>query len=89
VLAVEDALLEHRVVSKARLRKRLPGAMRYGTLTAVLNHLEASGKIAYDGRTVLWMLPNEKLDAPDGASAVIKTGVQGASHGSHDREFQG
>jgi len=35
------------------------------------------------------MLPSEKLDAPDGASAVIKTGVQGASHGSHDREFQG
>jgi len=72
ILMVEETLLEHRVISKTQLWKRLPKAMQYGTLTTVLDYLEKSKKITYDGKAVLWIFSNEKLDALDDASVALK-----------------
>ncbi len=72
ILMVEDVLLEHRVLSKTQLWKRLPKAMQYGTLTTVLEYLEASKKITYDNNEVFWIFSNEKTDALDDASVTLK-----------------
>jgi len=72
ILMVEDTLREHRVISKTQLWKKLPKAMQYGTLTTVLDYLETSKKIIYDGKAVLWIFSNEKLDALDDASVTLK-----------------
>ena len=63
ILMIEDALLEMgEYPTKKALRGNLPNQVDYQTFNNVLDYLEASGKIMYNGRSIIYTAPNnEKL----------------------------
>ncbi len=63
ILMVEEALLNAgQYPTKKALLETLPRKMEYPTFNKVLNYLEASGKIMYNGRTVTYTgVNNDKL----------------------------
>jgi len=63
ILMVERAIVDAEdYPMKTQLWKRLPRRMLYHTFKRVLEYLEASNKIVYDGRKIIWVYPdNPKL----------------------------
>ena len=63
ILMVEEALLKMgEYPTKKALRETLPKKMEYQTFNNVLEYLEASGKIMYNGRAIIYTgVNNEKL----------------------------
>jgi len=63
ILMVEKALLEMgEYPTKKALRDKLPKQVEYQTFNNVLEYLEASGKIMYNGRSIIYTeVNNEKL----------------------------
>ena len=63
ILMVEEALLEMgEYPTKKALRENLPKQVEYQTFNNVLEYLEASGKIMYNGRSIVYTaVNNEKL----------------------------
>lgn len=65
IMMVEKAILEaENYPTKTELWHSLPKGIQYQTLARILDYLEASGKIAYDGRTIVYTgVDSEKLRA--------------------------
>ncbi len=63
ILMVENALLAvSEYPTKNALRKSLPRQIKDQTFNTVLSYLEESGKILYDGRSIIYTgINNEKL----------------------------
>lgn len=63
VLMVEDAIRNAKEYpSKRQLWLSLHKKMMYQTLNVILDYLEQSGKILYDGKSIIWIW-NPKLVA--------------------------
>ena len=63
VLMVEKTIREAgKYPSKTELWKALPKKIQYQTFRQILEHLERSNKIVFDGRKIVWVSPdNPKL----------------------------
>jgi len=63
ILMVEKAIRESKSYpTKKELLKSLPKQVQYQTLNRILEYLESSNKIAFDGRRIIWVFPdNPKL----------------------------
>ena len=63
VLMVERAVKESGTYpSKRQLWKSLPRKMQYQTFERIIDYLESSNKIIFDGRSIVWVFPdNPKL----------------------------
>jgi len=63
ILIVEKAIRESKSYpTKKELLKSLPKQVQYQTLNRILEHLESSNKIVFDGRRIIWVFPdNPKL----------------------------
>jgi mannose/fructose/N-acetylgalactosamine-specific phosphotransferase system component IIB len=63
ILMVEKAIREAESYStKKELLQSLPKQIQYQTFNRILEYLESSNKIAYDGRKIIWVFPdNPKL----------------------------
>jgi len=61
---VEKALKEARsYATKKELLESLPRQIQYQTFNRILEYLESSNKIVYDGRQIIWVFPdNPKLE---------------------------
>ncbi len=73
IMMVEKGILDSREYpTKMRLWKSLPKKIQYQTFQRILEYLEASGKIAYDGRLITYVgVDNEKLRALINSSVPI------------------
>ena len=61
ILMVEETLLElGEYPTKKALRENLPKQVEYGTFNRILEYLEASGKIMYNGRSIVYTAVNNK-----------------------------
>ncbi len=71
ILMVEKVIKESKsFVTKKSLLDSLPRKVQYSTFLTILDYLESSNKIAYDGHTIIWVFPdNPKL------VRLLKTGV--------------
>ncbi len=65
ILMVEKAILEaEEYPTRTRLWKCLPRKMQYQTFKRVLDYLEASGKIGFDQKKIVYTgVSNSKLEA--------------------------
>jgi hypothetical protein len=72
IMMVEKAILDSEdYPTKTQLWHSLPKGIQYQTLMRILDYLEASGKITYNGRTIIYTgVSNEKL------RALIETSVK-------------
>jgi len=63
ILMVERAIREAESgPTKKALLKTLPKQVQYQTFNRILEYLESSNKIVYDGRKIVWIFPdNPKL----------------------------
>jgi hypothetical protein len=63
VLMVEKAIREAKSYpTKRELLKSLPKQVQYQTFNRILEYLESSNKIVFDGRRIVWVFPdNPKL----------------------------
>jgi hypothetical protein len=63
ILMVEKAIKEaESYPTKKQLLQNLPKQIQYQTFNRILEYLESSNKIAYDGRKIIWIFPdNPKL----------------------------
>jgi hypothetical protein len=63
ILMVEKAIRESKSYpTKKELLKSLPKQVQFQTLNRILEYLESSNKIAFDGRRIIWVFPdNPKL----------------------------
>jgi len=63
ILMVEKALREaESYPTKKQLLESLPKQIQYQTFNRILEYLESSNKIIYDGRQIIWVFPdNPKL----------------------------
>lgn len=63
ILMVEKALREaESYPTKKQLLESLPKQIQYQTFNRILEYLESSNKIVYDGRQIIWVFPdNPKL----------------------------
>ncbi len=63
ILAVEQAIKSSGTYpTKKELWRSLPRKMQYQTFNRILEYLESSNKILMDGRSIVWIFPdNEKL----------------------------
>ena len=71
---VEEALLAMgEYPTKKALRDSLPKQIEYPTFNTVLSYLEASGKIMYNSRTIIYTgINNEKLENLITKGRIIK-----------------
>jgi hypothetical protein len=69
---VEKAIREAQSYpTKKSLLQSLPRRVQYQTFNRILDYLESSNKIAYDGKRIIWVFPdNPKL------RKLIETSVQ-------------
>ena len=74
ILMVEKALLEMgEYPTKKALRDSLPKKMEYPTFNKILDYLQASGKIMYNSRTIIYTgINNPKLRALISEGTIIK-----------------
>ena len=72
ILMVEKALSETKSYpTKKELLESLPKQIQYQTFNRILEYLESSNKIVYDGRQIIWVFPdNPKL------KKLIETGIK-------------
>lgn len=65
ILMVEKAIIASKEYpTRTELWKGLPRKMQYQTYWRILEYLEASGKIAFDGRKIIYTgINNPKLEA--------------------------
>jgi len=72
VLMVEDVLKKtNNLVTREKLKKKLPTKIMHQTLNVILGYLEDSGKIIDGRKGILWVYnPSKKLDE------VIKKGIK-------------
>jgi hypothetical protein len=65
ILMVEKAIIDsEEYPTRTELWKRLPRKMQYQTFKRILDYLEASGKIAFDRKKIIYTgVNNPKLDA--------------------------
>ena len=64
ILMVEKAIREapESYPTKKKLLQSLPKQIQYQTFNRILEYLESSNKIVYDGRKIIWVFPdNPKL----------------------------
>jgi hypothetical protein len=63
ILMVEKAIRESKSYpTKKELLKSLPKQVQFQTLNRILEYLESSNKIVFDGRRIIWVFPdNPKL----------------------------
>jgi hypothetical protein len=63
ILMVEKALREaESYPTKKQLLESLPKQIQYQTFNRILEYLESSNKIVYDGHQIIWVFPdNAKL----------------------------
>jgi hypothetical protein len=63
ILMVEKAIREaESYPTKKKLLQSLPKQIQYQTFKRILEYLESSNKIVYDGRKIIWIFPdNPKL----------------------------
>jgi hypothetical protein len=63
ILMVEKAIRESKSYpTKKELLKSLPKQVQFQTLNRILEYLESSNKIVFDGRRIIWIFPdNPKL----------------------------
>ncbi len=63
ILMVERAIKESKSYpTKKALLESLPRQVQYSTFQKILDYLESSNKIIYDGHTIVWVFPdNPKL----------------------------
>ncbi len=63
ILMVENTIKEAGTyLSKKSLLESLPRKVQYQTFNRILDYLESSNKIMYDGRQIIWIFPdNAKL----------------------------
>jgi hypothetical protein len=63
ILMVEQAIKEcGSYPTKKELLKSLPKKVQYQTFNRILDYLESSNKITFDGRKIIWVFPdNPKL----------------------------
>ncbi len=63
ILMVEKAIKEaESYPTKKKLLESLPKQIQYQTFNRILEYLESSNKIVYDGRQIIWVFPdNPKL----------------------------
>ncbi len=58
---VEKVLLEMKdYPTRMELWRALPRKMQYQTFKLILNYLEKSNKIMFDGNKIVWIFPNNK-----------------------------
>jgi hypothetical protein len=74
VLMVEQALLDMgEYPTKKALRESLPKQIEYPTFNEILAYLEASGKIMYNKRAIIYTgVNNEKLENLINKGKIIK-----------------
>ena len=74
ILMVENALLAiGEYPTKKALRESLPRQIEYQTFNTVLSYLEASGKVMYNGRSIIYTgINNEQLQALIDRGIIIK-----------------
>ena len=72
ILMVEKTILDaDRYFTRTDLWKNLPRKMQYQTFKRILDYLEGSGKIAFDGKRIIYTgVSNPKLEA------MMKTSVE-------------
>jgi hypothetical protein len=65
ILMVENAIREAEMYpTKRKLLKSLPRQIQYQTFNRILEYLESSNKIVFDGRRIIWVFAdNPKLKA--------------------------
>lgn len=63
ILMVENAIKESKsYTTKKELLESLPKKIQYQTFNRILDYLESSNKIMFDGRNIIWIFPdNPKL----------------------------
>ena len=63
ILMVENAIREAKsYLTKKELLESLPKKVQYQTFSRILEYLESSNKIVFDGRKIVWVFPdNPKL----------------------------
>jgi hypothetical protein len=63
ILMVENAIKESgSYPTKKELLQSLPKKIQYQTFNRILDYLESSNKIMFDGRNIIWIFPdNPKL----------------------------
>jgi len=73
ILMVEKAIIEaDEYPTRTELWKSLPRKMQYQTFKRILDYLEASGKIAFDKKKIIYTgVDNPKLEALMKTSARI------------------
>ena len=74
ILMVENSLLTMgEYPTKKALRESLPRQIEYQTFNTVLSYLKASGKIMYNGRSIIYTgINNEQLQELITKGTVIK-----------------
>jgi len=61
ILMVEKVIQDSRdYPTKTQLWRRLPKQMQYQTFNLILNYLEKSNKIMFDGNKIIWIFANNK-----------------------------
>ena len=72
ILMVENAIKEAgSYMTKKELLESLPRQIQYQTFSRILDYLESSNKIMFDGREIIWIFPdNPKL------RKLLKTSVK-------------
>ncbi len=59
ILMVENAIRKAKLYpTKRELLKDLPKQVQYQTFNRILEYLESSNKILFDGRQIVWVFPN-------------------------------
>ena len=63
VIGTVVAVYSYTQLARATLLKTLPKQVQYQTFNRILEYLESSNKIVYDGRKIVWIFPdNPKLE---------------------------
>ncbi len=61
ILRVEQAIINSEdYPTRTQLWKSLPKQMQYQTFNLILNYLEKSNKIMFEGDKIVWIFPNNK-----------------------------
>jgi hypothetical protein len=59
ILMVENIIREAKTYpTKKQLLKSLPKQIQYQTFNRILEYLESSNKIVFDGRRIVWVFPD-------------------------------
>ena len=74
VLMVEKSILDaEEYPTRIQLWKNLPRKMQYQTFKRILDYLEASGKITFNSKTIIYTgINNEKLKALMDSSVRVR-----------------